>query len=281
MKPPVTYQGGKVRLASQILDCISYAGREFWDVCCGSGAVTLALLERGHPADQITMVESGPWGAFWKAISDGTFCIERFQEFVSDVPTNLPLVQGWAKETAAQTTPNEDVPYVFILLQAASFGGKAVDRVGGEWRHSGFRNYWTPTATSNRRSVVNPMMPLPATVLERVQTLVAYQPLQDTTVLHCDATTTRPQNAAVYVDPPYTNHQTYNTQTLDVRAFAQRCTRNGCDVWVSEAEPLTDSFVCLSKGRSKGGISGSRRRANAEYLSHYNDPRPGRVLEAL
>lgn len=40
MKPPVSYQGGKVRLASRILDTIN-PSQPFYDLCCGSGAISI------------------------------------------------------------------------------------------------------------------------------------------------------------------------------------------------------------------------------------------------
>src|SRR5208282_995667 len=60
--PPVTYQGGKGRLATEIVERMGLpvAGR-FYDLCCGSGAVSVAAVERGQSPERITMVDLGPW----------------------------------------------------------------------------------------------------------------------------------------------------------------------------------------------------------------------------
>ena len=271
--PPVAYQGGKKRLAPSILEIVSPTN-DFWDVCCGSGAVTLALIERGYPAARITMVESGAWGAFWKTVTTGDFDMERFREIVKTIPSDLKLIQQWARDTADAPVADCDVPYVFVLLQAAAFGGKAVDRMDGVWKHPGFRSFWEPTETSERRSVVNPMMPLPATIERRVADLVADSRLREVTVKHCDAMTTIPRGVTVYVDPPYLGTQQYNGRTLDLPVFIEQAQARGCDVWVSEAKPLLGGeSVRLSKGRAKGGISGARRKANQEHLTHFTTNR--------
>jgi D12 class N6 adenine-specific DNA methyltransferase len=82
MLPPVTYQGGKGRLAKQIVQKMAVpAEATFYDLCCGSGAVSLALVETGHSPERIIMVDKGPWGKFWKAIGEGTFDLAVFQSY--------------------------------------------------------------------------------------------------------------------------------------------------------------------------------------------------------
>ena len=49
--PPCSYQGGKQRLAKQIVDIIFEQNEinedtKFYDLCCGSGAITLELINR-------------------------------------------------------------------------------------------------------------------------------------------------------------------------------------------------------------------------------------------
>ena len=281
LKSPVTYQGGKARLAPIILDTIKPTGA-FWDVCCGSGAVTLALLDRGFPPSQITMVEAGPWGAFWEAICTGAFDMERFKEIVGTIPSERERIQQWMNDTAAAQIEDSDVPYVYILLQAGAYGGKAIDRVNGEWKNTNFRRFWQPTATSKRRSVVNPMMPMPQSIEERVRSLVSDNRLREVKVLYCDAMETSPKNATVYIDPPYEGTYKYNSRTLDLEAFRVRAQQSGCSVWVSEAKPLSGGeSVCLSEGRMKGGISGSTsRKPNEEHLTRFRaEAQGGRVKQ--
>ena len=62
LKTPCTYQGGKQRLASQIVDCIfknSVITEDtvFYDLCCGSGAITVELINRGISSKNIVMLD--------------------------------------------------------------------------------------------------------------------------------------------------------------------------------------------------------------------------------
>lgn len=50
--PPCTYQGGKQRYAKQIVDIMFKENNicentKFYDLCCGSGAITLEIINRG------------------------------------------------------------------------------------------------------------------------------------------------------------------------------------------------------------------------------------------
>jgi hypothetical protein len=264
LAPPVTYQGGKVRLAGEILDRINVQPSQvFYDVCCGSGAVTLALLSRGHAPGRIVMVEAGPWGIFWQSITEGSFSLDVFDRWLAEVPSDLREVKGWLKSVSRERAPREAVPYLFPLLQAGSFGSKPIGWRGERWVTHGWRSYWEPTATSNRRSPVNPMMPMPGTIRKRVEVLV--ERMSGVTVLHCDAADLVPRDGVVYVDPPYEGTEGY---TVDFDPdLPQVYAAQGCDVWVSEGRPVSDQAWCLSRGRSKGGVSGARKKANEEWLS--------------
>ena len=73
---PCAYQGGKSRIAKQIVDVIlkNYPNAErYWDLCCGSGAISLELLNRGIDANKIYMVDLGCYGQFWQSIADSSF----------------------------------------------------------------------------------------------------------------------------------------------------------------------------------------------------------------
>lgn len=72
LEPPVAYQGGKTRIAADIAFAIEKeleSRSVVYDLCCGCGAVSLALLNRGSisPA-KLVLVDGGLWGAFWSAI---------------------------------------------------------------------------------------------------------------------------------------------------------------------------------------------------------------------
>lgn len=267
---PVTYQGGKQRLAAQILDVIEVpAASVFYDLCCGSGAVSLALVERGHDPAKIVMVDSGPWGMFWHAIGEGSFSMTRFKQIAALLPANPQNIKH-IMEMMYSTTPSiEDIPYIFLLLQAAAIGGAAIDIIDGRWRRrSGFRDLWQPTDTSSRRSPVNPMMPMPATIIARVEEIVAR--MKGVTGVHGDASKVRVptglRNAVAYIDPPYKGTTGYG-QRIDATATARDI---GCPCWVSEGRPLSEHAVRLSGGRAKGGMTGERKQAaNEEWLSRF------------
>ena len=75
---PCTYQGGKQRYARQIVDHIFEQGTidteaTFYDVCCGSGAISVELINRGVAPERITMLDISTWGAFWNALGRGEF----------------------------------------------------------------------------------------------------------------------------------------------------------------------------------------------------------------
>lgn len=260
--PPVAYQGGKQRIAEAILDVIRVSKQAmFYDLCCGSGAITFALINRGHDPERIVMVDSGPFGMLWEAIGAGTFSLDRFEAEVRKIPTDPARVQSYVAALARYPLA-EDAIYIFPILQAASFGGKAVGVEDGRWKHHGFRSLWLPTATSNRRSSVNPMMPMPDTLLARMKACVPA--LRGVRGMHKSLEElTREPKAVVYIDPPYTGTTSYLGSEFDLPAVIQKFK----PAWVSEGRALSPRTTLISSGRRKGGISGERRRANEECLS--------------
>ena len=82
--PPCSYQGGKQRLAKQIVDIIFEQNEinedtKFYDLCCGSGAITLELINRGVNPKNITMVDASMWGKLWVAIANNEFNLDIFK----------------------------------------------------------------------------------------------------------------------------------------------------------------------------------------------------------
>ena len=268
MVPPVTYQGGKGRLASQIVEGIGLPrDTRFWDLCCGSGAVAVEAVNVGQAASKITMVDLGPWGLFWEAIGNGSFDVGRFEVLCSRLPPDPRHIKA-AVDALFRAPVGEDAIYVFLLLQAATVGGTAVwVDDNGRWKKGGgFRDYWLPTATSSRRSHVNPMMPMPSTILERV--IVLAEKMRGVEGICGNIADVVPliQDGLVYIDPPYQGTTTYG-HAVDVVGLA-RALPVPC--WVSEGRALTERAVCLSTGRAKGGITGDRKRAaNEEWLSAF------------
>ena len=246
MLPPVTYQGGKQRLAAEIIKKMAVPpDYTFYDFCCGSGAISLALVESGHDPKRIVMVDQGPWGLFWQAIGNGAFDPIRFKEWCTFLPFDPKDIKRRIEVLHKQTPPSADIPYIFLLLQAAAIGGKAVSLENGRWkRGAGYRDYWLPTATSSRRSHVNPMMPMPDTICERVSEIAVR--MRGVRGFCVDAATVdvTDANSVVYIDPQYegTTGYPYSIRAVDVAKKVR------CVAWVSEGKKLSDDAVCLSTG---------------------------------
>ena len=175
MKTPVSFQGGKTRIADKIVDAILNDVEEtsfnFYDLCCGSGAITLALYDRLGEFGNTTMLDWSPWGDFWKSIGEGWFSFELFKTEIDNVPEDRFEIKEYLENLSKQAPiefTNHHI-YIFLLLQAGSFGGKSIWIENGKWHNCSFRNYWQPTSTSNRRSPVNPMMPMPDEIYRRVK----------------------------------------------------------------------------------------------------------------
>lgn len=262
MKPPATYQGGKARLAKPIVDYLMTGGRGLYaDLCCGSGAISVELVRRGVSPSAISMLDSGPWGLFWRDVGAGKFPVDDLRDLVRGAPER-EKIQAWVQELVDSPVP-ERPSAVFVLIQAAALGGKPVWAERGRWRTSGLRGYWTPTETSSRRYPVNPMMPMPETVLKRTETLC--ERMLGIIGLHADIRSFDfPPGNNIYIDPPYEGTTGYTT----ARAFdpVEEAVRLGGS-WVSEARALTKDAVRLSGGRAKGGITGGRKTQAEEWLS--------------
>ena len=85
MRVPCAYQGGKQRVATQVVDLLLDAApspdSQFYDLCCGSGAVSIELVNRGVDPSRICMLDISSWGSFWSAIGSGTFEMDIFDQF--------------------------------------------------------------------------------------------------------------------------------------------------------------------------------------------------------
>ena len=172
---PLTYQGGKQRIAGNILDIISKRNsleeKIFFDFCCGSGAVTIEAINRNLPFKKYGMLDWSVWGDFWKAIGEGNFILEIFKTYIDALPPK-EKIQKYLQDMSNEN-PNDGIflshVYRYLLLQAGSFGGKQIWIEDNKWKNNSFRSYWLPTKTSNRKSPVNPMMPMPDTLYKRIE----------------------------------------------------------------------------------------------------------------
>lgn len=274
MRVPCAYQGGKQRVAAQIVDILLENAPEpnsrFYDLCCGSAAVSIELVNRGVSPSRICMLDISSWGAFWAAIGSGTFNMDVFDHLLSELPSDKREIKAHMQALSALPVGELEVE-LYPLLQAASFGGKQIWRKGERWANTCFRDYWEPTATSIRRSPANPMQPSPTELRRRIAALV--NGMKGVTCLNMDImeilSTPIPSNAVVYVDPPYQSTTGY-AFGFDIMEFIRRFREvSRAPLFVSEGVPLNDDALMLTFGGAKGGISGARKGKHQEWLSRF------------
>lgn len=274
LRVPCAYQGGKQRVASQIVDQLLDAAlgsnTRFYDLCCGSGAISIELVNRGIDPSRIWMLDVSSWGAFWSAIGSGTFNMEVFDQFLSDLPSSKHDYKNHMLELSALPLDEYEAE-LYPMLQANSFGGKQIWRDNGRWINACFRNYWEPTETSVRRSPANPMQPSPTELRRRIYALV--NGMKGVTCLKMDITnlldTPLPDDSIVYIDPPYKSTTGYGF-SFDIESFIKTfCEINQVPLFVSEGTPLNDDSFMLTFGGAKGGISGTRKGKHQEWLSRF------------
>lgn len=272
--PPCSYQGGKQRLAKQIVDII-YKENEinentkFYDLCCGSGAISIEMINRGFYDSNITMVDASPWGLFYQGVGDLTFSTDVFKTYIDDIPKDIKKIKNYA-ETMLKLPANDglfnNMVYKFLILQACAFGSTATWVENNKWKKAGgLRNYWLPTETSNRKSPVNPMMPMPNTLYERVENICANMDNVKGLYGKVEEVVIEP-NSIVYIDPPYKNTQDYGYE-LDIEKYINKIKNiDGVKIYISEGYKINGckESVLLSKGRDKGNINGKRNKKPIE-----------------
>lgn len=272
LTPPCGYVGGKRRIAPAIVELILRGCPErVVDVGCGSGAVTLELLNKGYPARCIKMVDSGPWGAFWSAASLGDLDVDLIGSMMSDV---------WHREPCSVADYVYDVacdgfsPEVFLLLQAASYGSTPVWHDGEAWRRGRpsanraykARGYWSPgpssAETKPRGTIFKPMeiASMVRAVAEAVSNgvIVEHAPAESVLI---------EPGSAVYVDPPYAGASGYQHSMMYEKVVAAA---QGCDVYVSESrrtKGATESFLMSS--RKRASLNGASGKSGEEWVNYY------------
>ena len=272
--PPCSYQGGKQRLAKQIVDIIFEQNKineetKFYDLCCGSGAITLELINRGVHPSNITMVDAGVYGAFWNSVANDEFDLEIFKHEIDKLP-EVKDIQRYLQELSNQDVDNDKLVYHYLLLQSGSFGSKQIWIENNRWKNNSFRSYWLPTETSSRRSPVNPMMPMPNTLYDRVKNIVEYLG-GCINAINSDISKIEwhfDENSIVYIDPPYKNTTKYGID-FDYEEFI---INNWAyvNIYVSEGYKMdsVEDAILLSKGRTKGSINGDiKKKPTEEWLN--------------
>lgn len=279
--PPCSYQGGKQRLAKQIVGIILKQNEinedtKFYDLCCGSGAITLELINRGINPSNITMIDLSTWGLFWESIGNNTFDKNVFKKYLNDIPSDITKIKEYAKlllsKPCNEGKINDEI-YKFLILQSCAFGGTATWIENNAWKKAGgLRNYWLPTQTSNRRSPVNPMMPMPKGLYERIENIVDC--LNGKIIgINGDISNIEwkfDKNSIIYIDPPYKNTQTYGFD-FNYENFIEKH-KLISSIYISEGYEMIDANerILLSKGRTKGNINGNiKKKPTEEWLNIY------------
>jgi site-specific DNA-adenine methylase len=241
----------------------------FYDLCSGSGAVTIELINHGVDPSQIVMVDISSWAAFWSQIGAGSFDIDRLDVYLSQIPEDKHLVKDFMTKLSDEDAAIDEA-YKYILLQASSFGGKQIWREGHVWKNAFFRSYWEPKEGCVRTSPANPIQPSPSTLRKRVSLLANY--CRGLRVVRCDIREftdfSGSGNSVLYMDPPYRGTTGYGFD-FDL----QRCISNlretlpSAPFFVSEGYPFASEAYHLNFKGAKGGISGNRRGKHEEWLN--------------
>lgn len=277
LKAPLSFQGGKQKVAKSIVDIIKgdINTTEYLDICCGSGAISIELINQGAHPEQIFMVDMSEWGAFWEQVSEDCFDIEHFSCLISDIPENpADIKQHLNLLSKTKFTSIYDAVPTWLLLQCGSFGGKHI-WLGddGNFKNTSFRDYWLPTPTSSRRSPVNPMMPMPPTLHKQVMNVVdkmgAVKAVRCDVLDFCFETyelNREKENVVIFIDPPYQSTTGYG-YTLDYVAwYSNLKLPSNYKLFITDYVPHSGDFVEISK-TTKGGISGDSKKVRTEILS--------------
>lgn len=281
---PCSYQGGKSRLAKQIVDIIYKENKitnntKFYDLCCGSGAISIELINRGFDPNNIVMIDNGGFGLFWQTIANDEFELDVFRKEIDKLPTK-EKIQEYLKCLSNKSINKELEVYHYLLLQCGAFGSKQIWEEDGHWKNNTFRSYWLPTNTSNRKSPVNPMMPMPSTLYDRVERIVeqlsglivaSKEDVFQTLYRLDEEWENNNGDIIIYIDPPYMNttgyKESFNIYELERRIW------NNCPIYISEGfkmDGARESYL-LSSGRKKGNISGDiNKKPTEEWLNLYS-----------
>lgn len=279
LRVPCCYQGGKQRIASQVVDHLMNhplsKSKEtvYYDLCCGSGAITIELLNRGVDPERIIMVDQSSWGAFWEKIGAGSYDLDKLKQLINEIPEEKKQIKAYVSLLAKQPICDEEA-YLYPILQACSFGGKQIWRENNEWKNAFFRDYWEPTPTSKRKSPANPMQPSPSTLFKRIETIAEHA--QGVTCHRIDVLNSlnimnSGNVSIVYIDPPYAGMTNYGFQ-LDIDEFINLfLSQSNSPLFVSENKPLSENAFKIDFRGAKGGISGNKPSKHDEWLSLFND----------
>lgn len=278
LKPPCSYQGGKIRLAPDIIDiifkeCKIDNNTIFYDLCCGSGAFSVELINKGINPKNIVMIDAGCMGAFYEMVSKNKFNLDNFEKTIKNIPSTENICQHLTN--LSKNEPKENYIYDYLIMQAGAFGSKQIWIDNNKWMNCSFREYWKPTQNSKRKTPVNPMMPMPEELFIRVKNIVEIMGGKITAhhgyvqnyfdwYFNYDS----PKNAVVYLDPPYKGRSNYkyNIDITDVIANIW----NDIPIFISEGYDIekSEKSWLLSEGRTKGNMNGNtNKKPTEEWLN--------------
>lgn len=270
IKPPLTYQGAKVRVAEKIVNKINKGNNfQYIDMCCGAGSISIELLNQGIKQENITMIDNGLIGKFYEQISKSKFDIEYFEWLIDKIPDDKHQIKNHLLEISNTEFHDESdiIPY-YMILQAGSFGGKHIyfDFNTRKFQNVSFRNYWQPTPYSSRKSPVNPMMPMPNELMKRVSLI--QQKMSNVNALCLDADLVLLdvlKNKIVFIDPPYMGVTGYGSG-FEYSNYYNKIKDHVKELWVTDYINHSEDYYILNK-TSKGGISGNSTKKRTEILS--------------
>jgi hypothetical protein len=237
----------------------------FYDLCCGSGAISIELINRGFDPSRIVMLDSSPWGLFWYHVGYGIFNLDKFKNFLLEIPENKYEIPLYMKQLFLQKPKEEDIVYLFPILQASTFGGASVWlSPQGEWRKGGgFRSFWQPKKEGQHAT--NPMMPMPDTLYGRVSKIC--HEMRGVCGLHRDIKNFFPAHGGkVYIDPAYEGTHQYGN-SFNIFEIVNDLKHLNVEIFVSEAKPLSDISWKISE-EIKGGMHGAAKTKREEWLSY-------------
>lgn len=250
-------------------------------MCCGSGAISVELLNRGVNPKNIHMMDKSPWGLVWKMIGEDIFRLDIFKEFIETIPKDITKIKQYAVDIINKPVDVGMLPYHFLFLQSCAFGSTATWVEENKWcKAGGLRDYWLPTETSNRRSPVNPMTPMPDNLYKRIELLCekvkglngyCMDVFDFLYVLDEEWDIKNNGNLIIYIDPPYQNTQQYgysfNIYELEARIW------NNVPIYISEGVEMERAkrTYLLSSGRTKGNINGNaKKKPVEEWLNKFD-----------
>lgn len=220
--PPVSYQGNKKIIASQIVSKIleySNDNTSFYDVCCGSGAVSIELIKQNIAPNRITMIDVGPWGLFWKLIGENLFDLNILNKYIKNIPQNPNLVKKYI-EQLTNLPSNIDTVYKFLLIQACNFAGKSIRLENNTWKNVSIKPVWNPSNSSVRKHSSGTFTVSPKTLVKRLTEII--KRCKNINGIYDNAINIIPSNnSIIYIDPQYKKSYGYGKYKLDVEEFLE------------------------------------------------------------